>query len=217
MSYSPLKIPKIGDVLLVMFSGGIDSACILYRYLSETSIPIHAHHVRIMSKAEPRWQLESKAVDSICRRLRRIRPFDLSISSYEHVPYFMAVGWDCDVQLLAASRVVLNLPLPRPDSMIHIALGWTKDSTLREEVKDRIDRDVVPSIWRALCNGMRLPHRDHVSQDIMFPLLDMTKKEIMECLPEDILHDTWSCRGPVDGIRECGVCHACLLKNASSK
>ena len=48
----------------------------------------------------------------------------------------------------------------------------------------------------------------------VFPVKDMTKKEIFEMLPADLRSLTWSCRTPVyssDGdIHKCKKCKTCL-------
>lgn len=194
-----------------MFSGGIDSTYVLYQALTQTSLAVHTHHVQLVNQVEPRWKQEHKAVSDILSICLRYRQFSHSSSMFSHSPQHRILGWDSDIQLLAASRVAPNLPRNTPTSKIWVVLGWTKDSLSREIVRDRVDRNVVPDLWKALCNSLPGTSRECVSDQILFPLLHLTKVEIIHGLPTNLLELTWSCRTP-NMDKPCGECHACRLK-----
>ena len=194
-----------------MFSGGIDSTYVLHQALTQTSLSIHVHHVHLINQVEPRWKYEYKAMSEILNVCLRHRQFSHSTSTFSHSPQHRILGWDSDIQLLAASRVVPNLPRNTPTSKAWVVLGWTKDSLSREIVRDRVNRNVVPNLWKSLCDSLPGDSREAVSEQVLFPLLHLTKAEIVRDLPSNLLKLTWSCRTPnID--KPCGECHACRLK-----
>ncbi len=51
-----------------------------------------------------------------------------------------------------------------------------------------------------------LAHRE--DYEFFYPLAKMTKKEVIETIPFDLLKLTWWCRTPKNKKR-CGMCHSC--------
>ncbi len=50
---------------LLLFPGGMDSTYLLYYYLTQTNLPIHAHYISMSHPRIYRWQLEDLAVKNI--------------------------------------------------------------------------------------------------------------------------------------------------------
>jgi 7-cyano-7-deazaguanine synthase in queuosine biosynthesis len=200
--------PGSGTVLL-MLSGGVDSAYLLQDYLARTEDRMHAHHVSLRYPHQQRWRVEDRACRAIVAWCRRhLRDFEYSTSRFDL--RFRGIGWDSDLFLLVASKVALNLG-PGP---VQVALGWCVDDLERPIVRDRVERGVTTRIWRALHESIAAPH---VAVDLAFPLVErgLTKAELVDGLPQELLELTWSCRQPdfsAQPPRPCGSCHSCRLR-----
>ena len=205
----------IPEASLVMLSGGIDSAYMLYQQLTETELPIHAHHIVHRTKTEPRADVENFACQRIVKLLQEyVRPFTYSTSAV-NTQQFTYPGWDTDTQMLMGIRVAANMN----SQMTTLMLGITADDTVRPDIQDRIKRNVLPNLWKALHQSIDKPARKRINDQVKFPIIELTKVEIFERIPEDLLELTWSCRRPIrEGVtvRPCGRCHACRLNQTSS-
>jgi 7-cyano-7-deazaguanine synthase in queuosine biosynthesis len=197
------------ETILVMLSGGVDSAFMLYRYLIETDLPVHAHHISMRYPLEPRWQQEDEATAKIIQNCtNKFRNFNYSESRFDF-PFQKYAGWDSDLQLLVASRIAPNLE----GDPITVALGWNADDLERASVKDRIERNVTANLWQALCASVYT--KKNLNPVLAMPLLEMqlTKQMIIEKMPDDLFALCWSCRQPVlfkNTAVPCGKCHACV-------
>lgn len=201
------------DTILLMLSGGVDSACMLHHYMTETSLPVHAHHVSIMNRIENRWRQELHAVKRIVEHCRgKYRPFGFSRSACDFTALPRYIGWDSDLVFLAATRVAVNLPGER----IRVAVGWSADDLKRAQVQDRMRRGVPHRVWEALRDSV--DHGGRLEQELDLPLLGLEKDEIVRRTPREFLDLAWVCRRPrvKDGrSAPCGVCHACRLLEAA--
>lgn len=202
------------DAILILLSGGVDSAYMLYHYLTKTSHPVHAHHVTIMNRVENRWRQELTACKRIVERCHTsFRPFGFSTSTFECMALHRT-GWDSDVYCLTAAWVAPNLQAEH----VQVALGWTADDLKRPEVIDRMNRGVTKQLWVALRNSVN--HEGRLREELAMPLMGLTKAEIMSKIPPELLELAWTCRSPV--LQEgqafpCGKCHACLLLRESGR
>lgn len=201
-----------------MLSGGIDSCYMLYYYLTQTDYAIHAHHISLRYPSEPRWREEDEASRKIVAFCQRIRPFDYSESRCD-IGFKRYVGRDSDTQLLMAARVAPNLR-----GNVHVAIGLQIDDAETELFQQRMKNNTVQKLWNALCESMDYPHGEQVSRELLMPIMEMniTKKEMMEAMPKELLDLTWSCRRPKynedNKAYPCGVCKACChIKQAGVK
>jgi 7-cyano-7-deazaguanine synthase in queuosine biosynthesis len=214
----PVSVPTMrarpdSETILVMLSGGIDSAYLLYDYLLNTDLPVHAHHISTRFPHD-RWRAEDPAAERVVEWCRsKLRSFEYSTSRFDlDLP---SVGWDSDLQLLVASKVALNLGATR----VTLALGWSADDLDIAQIRDRIDRRVVATHWHALCQSA---YRHAVlNEEIATPLVErgMSKQDVVSALPSELVSLTWSCRRPVftdSGPRPCDECHACLSRLAAT-
>lgn len=200
-------------VVVIMFSGGPDSAYLLHHYLVHTHYIVHTHRVDMRYLLEARWEEENRATRDIYRYCREhYRPFSHSTSRYEF-PFSAYVGWDSDLFCLIGLRVAANLALRYPKEKVKVALGWTCDSLLRQNVARRIQNNITGNIFSAFHNGLADAFRNHIEEKIEFPIIEMgmSKKDIFLELPEPLWRLSWSCRKPAQG-NPCGRCHACELR-----
>ncbi len=206
---------KSMETVLLMLSGGLDSTYMLYHYLTQTNLRVHAHHISIRYPHLQRWRAEDSAVTRIvafCRE--RYRDVEYS-ESYFGFDFKQHVGWDSDLQLLVASKVVPNLNAER----ITVAIGWCVEDLERPEVAERAQRQVTPNLWRAL--HASISFRESINPELAMPLVGrgVTKVDILRQLPRELLDLCWSCRNPAIQAEKkpapCGQCHACLLNLTS--
>lgn len=181
--------PKI----LIMFSGGLDSTGVFWKLINEKE-EIHVHHLYLTNK-ENRAKAEDKAVRNIVDYMKKIRSFSYSESFHEYPSYNGNFLWDSDIFSFMAGAVCLSLK-----SIEHVAIGMTK-SDMSTRLSTRIER--ANKIFNAF---------DSKASKI-YPVSEMTKKEIYEMLPKDLRDLSWSCRTPIyeeDDIKKCGKCKTCL-------
>ena len=183
--------------ILIMWSGGLDSSYMLYKYLTETDYPIHAHHIILQNRAEFRWHQEQVAVNNIRDWLKKnCRKFDYSESSY----YNRFVGRDIALVLFVASQICYGLCWAGIDE-IEVLAGWIVEDNKRAPIKRQ------SGVFYEGANniiGTKLT--------LGYPIKDMTKQDIINKIPKELTDLTWSCRRPIfrgGKAMPCGKCHAC--------
>jgi 7-cyano-7-deazaguanine synthase in queuosine biosynthesis len=179
--------------VLLMFSGGLDSTGVFYKLLKENK-KLHVHHLHLVNK-ENRHKAENIAVKNVCEYMKKIGNFEYSESYHEYPCYNKNFMWDSDMYNFIAGTICLSLK-----SVKEVALGMTK-SDITRSVTDRAER------------GTKIFESFGTSAKKVYPLRDMTKKEVFEMLPSDLRSLTWSCRTPIylpDGnMNRCKRCKAC--------
>ena len=196
------------EATVIMTSGGIDSSYLLYKRLRDTNLNIHAHHIKFMTHEQyHRWDVESQACMKVWDYLSSLRNFSYSTSVID-LSTFPYTGWDSDLQLFVGSRVAMNLTADK----VTLEIGDNADDYLQEDVKQRAERNVSSNLWAALLDSMDEVFRKKVAPEVSYPLKNMTKAEILDDMPQDLIDLCWSCREPlrIDGqVKPCGECHAC--------
>lgn len=201
------------DVILLMFSGGLDSTYLLYHLLKETKNPIHVHHISFRVKPEPRWEAE----DDACRKIveyckKNYRDFDYSESKYEFMDFDKYLGKDTDIQLAIAVRVAPNIAIDINKKVI-ITIG-----ACFEDIKEQKKRNEINNkILKALLDGIDNKNiKNKIYNDIYFPLIEdlkYSKIDMIKNMPYKLYKMTWSCRKPIKdkngNFNKCGRCHSC--------
>ena len=201
----------VDKAILVMLSGGLDSTYVLYKYLRETDLPVHAHHISMMMKTEARWVEENRATQSVLEYCQRYRHFTASDSTFEFpYPY---MGWDTDVQLLIGARMAANLDA----KSVVVTLGINADDLQRPEIIERNNRNVLTNLWKAARESIDAEHREKIHPTIHLPFKDVPKWKMMLEMPEELITLTWSCRSPTFSGAPCGTCHACRARNQADE
>lgn len=197
------------DTILLMFSGGVDSTYLLYHYLTETVNPIHVHHISLRYPQFQRWKMEDPAAQKILAYcVKNCRNFDYSESRFDLEPMRL-VGLDQDLQLLVAAKIGPNLPGER----VTLALGHCADDYDTPEARERVRLGIMDNLWLALRKSCS--EGEKLSPERAKPLIDinLTKKDIIERMPPELLRLCWSCRCP-DFVGEvglpCGCCQTCI-------
>ena len=185
--------------ILIPISGGMDSTYVLYKYLTGTVHPIHAHHISLYSNEEFRIHQEDKAVDDIVSWLKKhTRDFRISKSAYINP----LGGKDITLVLFTMSQIAHNLVGADTEEIV-VATGRIIDDDVRAPIHTQDD-----VFWSGV-KDLDVPIT------LERPIRHMNKKEVMNNMPQELVSLTWSCRQPKfekGKAIECGECHACLEK-----
>ena len=208
------------NVILCMFSGGLDSTAALYKLLTDKEYDdydIYVHHIQIINAAK-RHKAEKVAVDNIVKQLRqglRVRPFKYSTSTvnteFLHTPGFR--GFMSDVCLVAfiASQICL-----RNHNIRKFVIGVTNSD--KRNPGTAIRNRTIQSIFdAALTEG----YPETVEYPTYYQMVgDLSKQELWDLLPNNLIALTHSCRKPSylgDRIFPCNKCKTCIEINNIKK
>ena len=188
---------QIKPTILAMYSGGLDSLGMVYKLLTEDEYKdydIHIHHVH-NKNIEKRWRAESIAVDLATKELKRLGyMFAYSESEIATQPYGKHFLYDTDTMNFFAGYVSSVNP-----DIVKVAMGMQANDA-NQTLEDRRVR--ANNILRAFTSAEKI-----------FPVLDMSKREIYNTLPESLRNLFWSCRRPMyteKNITPCGKCDTCV-------
>ena len=175
-----------------MFSGGLDSTGVFWR-LIKSQKTLHVHHLYMVNR-ENRAKAEDRAVRDIVAHMKGIRDFGFSESYHEYPSYNGNFMFDSDIFSFMAGSICLSMRTIR-----EVAVGMTA-SDMRSGLSARVER------------ANRIFESFGTKAKKVYPLVDMTKRQIYEMLPEELRNMSWSCRTPIysgDDIRACGRCNTC--------
>lgn len=208
------KQRKNYDGGIIPFSGGIDSAAVLYHCL--TNHP--EKHFLVMkvclynSISANRMTKEKEAVNSIVSYLKEIgiNNFDYQELEYHYPALGVPPLWDSEIVYFAAATCIRAYP-----EIYCLYEGVTADDYIGEgdDFNERLDK--YAQILHLIA--------DKSADDfkIYMPVSKMSKHEIMQFLPSEILLRTWSCRYPVPKetysyiLERCHFCPPCkVIDNA---
>ena len=196
-----------GDIMskakdIILFSGGMDSTYLLWRYLKDNR-PVHVHHVSLRNRTEAMWQPQDAAAARILVRLQKEFTFGYTESKHE---WFCTkpIAFDSDVLLLHLQCLVKSFK----GYELTLNLGWTHEGMVRPIIKRRLARNATGGLWTALRNSLNNP--SYVPKELTFPLLEWgtDRRDMIRDLPQNLLDLTWSCRRPDNG-KPCGKCVPC--------
>lgn len=182
-----------------MFSGGVDSTGVFWRLINGSEL-LHVHHLYLVNK-ENRAVAEDRAVRDIVAYMRSIREFGFSESYHEYPCHNGSFLWDSDIFSFVAGSMCLMM-----DTIRHVAIGMTA-SDMSSGMSERIER------------ANRIFDSFQSKAKKVYPLKDMTKKQVYDMMPEDLRRLSWSCRTPIykeDDIERCERCRTCREVNLLS-
>ena len=183
--------------ILAMYSGGLDSLGMIYRLLTEDKYKdydIHIHHVH-NKNVENRWRAEQISVDIAIQELKTLGfKFAYSESEIGTVPFGRNFLFDTDSMNFFAGYICSV----NPDIKL-VAMGMQSNDANQRLEERRIRANKILSAF--------------TEAEKIFPVIDMTKREIYDMLPESLRDKFWSCRKPVyaeKNIAPCGRCDTCV-------
>ena len=185
------------QIILAMYSGGLDSLGMVYKLLTEAEYKdyrVHIHHIHHRN-VERRDRAEAVAVNLATKELKRLGfDFDYSESEIGTQPYGVNFLFDTDSINFFAGYVALANP-----EVKLVAMGMqANDANQRlEERRVRANK-----IFTAFTDAEKI-----------FPVLEMTKRKIYDSLPDTLRNLFWSCRRPIyteKNIAPCGKCDTCV-------
>jgi 7-cyano-7-deazaguanine synthase in queuosine biosynthesis len=182
--------------VLVMLSGGIDSTGLLWQLLNKNE-KIHVHHMNLKNR-ELRDAAESIAVSNILDYCKKFVDFTHSESTHEYPSFYNKMMWDTDIISFMSGMVCQLMPWIK-----EVAIGMTKTDFNDSSINTRVER--ANNVFNAMCEATKV-----------YPLKDMTKREVWDLMPKELQALTWSCRTPVYGanvISVCGKCKSCKELN----
>jgi 7-cyano-7-deazaguanine synthase in queuosine biosynthesis len=185
---------------LVMFSGGLDSTAMLVKLLAQRD-ELRVHHIRMINQ-EKRDLAESRAVEAILAYCRaHYRPFRysesaLDFSALEAIP----------IDYLSIAFVACQVAIDTPGCN-RIAVGALAADT---DIANRSARQKRVFEEMYACYRARKLGEPHVAW--IYPVFHTPKAELAAGLPEELVNLTWSCRRPLEGLRPCGTCKACRVR-----
>ena len=179
-----------------MYSGGLDSLGMVYKLLTDPEYKdyvLHIHHVHNRN-VEHRNQAEAVVVERVLKELEHMGfSFIYSESEIASQPYNGQFMYDTDsINFFAGYICSVNPRIKK------VAMGMQANDHNQRLEERRIRAN---KIFTAFTDAEKI-----------FPVLDMTKREIYDSLPESLRDMFWSCRRPVyseKNIAPCGRCDTC--------
>jgi 7-cyano-7-deazaguanine synthase in queuosine biosynthesis len=188
---------RIEPTILAMYSGGLDSLGMVYKLLTDTEYrryKLHIHHIQ-NKNAERRDRAESIAVNLALAELKTMNfHFEYSESEIAVPTYRNKFMYDTDsINFFAGYLCSLN---PHIES---VAMGMNAGDA-NQSLENRRKR--ANAILAAFTSVGKI-----------YPVLNMSKREIYDSLPNQLKDKFWSCRRPVyteNKITPCEKCDTCV-------
>jgi 7-cyano-7-deazaguanine synthase in queuosine biosynthesis len=184
------------QIILAMYSGGLDSLGMLYKLLTDPEYKdykLHIHHIH-NKNVENRDQAEAIVVPLVLKELKQLGfSFDYSESEIKTQPYGNKFLYDTDsINFFAGYICSVNPNIKK------VAMGMQANDA-NQSLEDRRNR----------ANAILAAFTD---VDKIYPVFDMTKREIYDMLPANLRNMFWSCRRPrytEKNVIPCGRCDTC--------
>jgi len=184
--------------VLVNLSGGIDSAYCLYLAL-QAGCDVLAHHI-VLKNHEGRQDVERRATYDILAWMESQR-LPGRITYVESGFDYGSLGYvvrDLNVWSFLTGVILAN---PRHRDRAVVISSHLDSPFMTDPVRDQRRRDLV----RAVCT---------VEPEWVYPIGHMTKAQVVQVCPPDLLQLCWWCRRPENG-RPCHRCHTCQQVDAA--
>ena len=187
--------------ILAMYSGGLDSLGMIYKLLTDPEYrdyAVHIHHIH-NKNVENRDRAEGIVVPLVLKELKRLSfDFVYSESQIASQPYNGQFMYDSDTINFFAGYICSVNP-----QITKVAMGMQANDG-NHALEDRRKR--ADKILAAFTDVTKI-----------YPVLEMTKREIQDSLPPTLKKMFWSCRHPVyteTNITPCGKCDTCVKLRA---
>ena len=185
----------MGERMLINLSGGIDSVYCLHLML-EQGHKVLAHHIRLRNR-EGREQVEYKATQRVLQHFRS--------KGYSRQIKYHETGFDYGT----INYVAYDLYIWSFMTAILLTDPNTRASTRAVVISSHLDSPFM-------LNPEREARRRALVRSVLgdwepewvFPIGDMTKKQIVQAIPNDLLNLCWWCRYPRRN-KPCGRCKTC--------
>lgn len=190
---------------IIPISGGVDSTAAAYHYLkshpNETVLLLHVHLKN--GETAIRSQLERQSVLKVVEYFKsnslnnfEFKEAGIDYTSGGEIPPV----WDIETINFFVGVYV------RDTSIVQMVKGTNFDDFQQEDFMDRIEssEEVFYAISRMKKGEFKF----------LFPQKEMTKQEVHQSIPEELLELTWSCRRPQSNNGHyvpCGVCDTCRM------
>ena len=172
---------------LLMLSGGADSAVALIKLLTETDEAVYCHHIIIAdSESSTRYKAEDIACDKVvayCKANYRDFVYTKSLW-HSKLAYF---GWNLTTCAFVAARVIRSFPRAR---ISKFALGVIDEPHTLGYWEERLQE-----IEMTFHGGLVSAKLDY-TPEIIWPVSGMTKAQILDFLPDELLQTVSFCRNP---------------------
>ena len=182
--------------ILVMYSGGLDSLGTIYRLLTDPQYKdykLHVHHIH-QHNVENRNRAEAIAVELVVNELESMGyNFVYSESEIASQPYNGNFMYDTDSVNFFAGYICSVNP-----NIKHVAMGMNANDENHSLNERRIRADAILAAFTPVKK--------------IYPVLNMSKREIYDMLPANLRNMFWSCRTPMytdTKVNPCGKCKTC--------
>jgi 7-cyano-7-deazaguanine synthase in queuosine biosynthesis len=184
-------------IILAMYSGGLDSLGMIYKLLTDPEYKdhvLHIHHVHIRN-VEHRDRAEAIVVERVLKELEHMGfSFVYSESEIGSQPYNGQYMFDTDsINFFAGYICSVNPNIKK------VAMGMQADDANQRLEDRRIRANAILSAFTPV--------------EKIYPVLNMSKREIYDSLPDTLKKMFWSCRRPQyseKNIAPCGRCDTCV-------
>jgi 7-cyano-7-deazaguanine synthase in queuosine biosynthesis len=185
------------QTILAMYSGGLDSLGMIYKLLTEPeyrNYKLHIHHIHNRN-VENRDRAEGIVVPLVLKELERLGySFVYSESEIGTQPFGRNFLYDTDSINFFAGYICSANP-----NIVKVAMGMQANDNNHALELRRKRADAILSAFTEVGK--------------IYPVLNMTKREIYDSLPDTLKNMFWSCRRPVyteKNIAPCGRCDTCV-------
>ena len=183
--------------ILAMYSGGLDSLGMVYKLLTDPAYKdhvVHIHHVHNRN-VEHRDRAEGIVVPMVLKELECLGfDFVYSASEISSQAYGMNFLYDSDtINFFAGYICSAN------SDIVKVAMGMQANDGNHALELRRKRADAILAAFTPV--------------EKIYPVLNMTKREIYDSLPESLRNMFWSCRRPIyteKNIAPCGKCDTCV-------
>lgn len=195
---------------MVPLSGGYDSVALCCKLLEEGH-KVHAHHIHLKNdESKYKWVGEKRAVDNIAPFLmnKYLDKFLYNESTFEYYGNW----WGVEMVNVA---FMMCLTYERYWRTYHygnqnqikeeIIFAWGVQSTETNfwnyKWGERIE-GLVAGYLKGLLFDIPVPK-------VVYPILQLTKREVINLIPPEILDYCWTCRYPTEDLKRCYECASC--------